>query len=291
MIGPAGGRPADRATAGAPGARARAASALLAILVAAACALPSERPPAAVQAATGASLASATAVPAAPGDPVAPDPAAPDPFTGARHVMVERQIRSRGIADPAVLRAMAEVPRHRFVPSEMTASAYADRPLPIGHGQTISQPYIVALMTELLDLEPGDRVLEIGTGSGYHAAVVSRIAGVVFTVEIVEPLAERARVILAELGYGNTRVRAGDGYRGWPEEAPFDAVLLTAAPPEIPAPLIDQLAVGGTLVAPVGVERQELTVIRRTPTGLVTERITPVRFVPMTGEALRGEPG
>ena len=208
-----------------------------------------------------------------------------EPFAAARRAMVERQVRARGVADPAVLRALAEVPRHRFVPEALSAAAHADRPLPIGHGQTISQPYVVALMTELLELEPGDRVLEIGTGSGYHAAVLSRVAGEVFTIEIVEPLAERARATLAELGYGNVRVRAGDGYRGWPEKAPFDAVLLTAAPPEIPPPLLDQLAVGGRLVAPVGVELQELTVIAKTASGLDSRKVVPVRFVPMTGEA------
>ena len=232
---------------------------------------------AAVLVATAAALGAPGAAPGA-GDPG-------DRYGRARRLMVDAQIRGRGVADPAVLRAMAEVPRHRFVPEPLADAAYADRPLPIGHGQTISQPYVVALMTELLDLGPGDRVLEIGTGSGYHAAVLSRVAGEVYTIEIVEPLAERARATLAELGYANVRVRAGDGYRGWPEEAPFDAVLLTAAPPEIPPPLLDQLAVGGRLVAPVGVAFQDLTVIRRTPTGFASERITPVRFVPMTGEA------
>ena len=273
--------------AGGPAARAAVGLAAAAALLAA-CAVPAGGLPPLRSAPAAAGSASASAL-APPAGLRSED--APDPFARARRAMVEGQIRYRGVADPAVLRAMAEVPRHRFVPEPLAAAAYADRPLPIGHGQTISQPYVVALMTELLDLEPGDRVLEIGTGSGYHAAVMSRVAGEVFTIEIVEPLAERARSILADLGYGNVRVRAGDGYRGWPEQAPFDAVLLTAAPPVIPPPLLDQLAVGGRLVAPVGVELQELTVIRRTPTGFATERITPVQFVPMTGEALRGEPG
>lgn len=212
-------------------------------------------------------------------------------FEQRRSRMVDEQIRRRGLDDPRVLEAMKTVPRHRFVPEAWWEEAYADHPLPIGHGQTISQPYVVALMTSYLDLQPGDRVLEIGTGSAYHAAVLSRLAGEVYTIEIVEPLARRAEQILAELGYDNVHVRVGDGYRGWPEAAPFDAVLLTAAPPEIPRPLLDQLAVGGRLVAPVGDRIQRLQVITRTPEGVVKKLGDPVRFVPMVGEAQETEAG
>jgi protein-L-isoaspartate(D-aspartate) O-methyltransferase len=210
----------------------------------------------------------------------------PDP-DAARRSMVEHQIAARGVRDPRVLAAMREVPRHRFVPPELAGRAYADEPLPIGHQQTISQPYVVALMSELADLAPGERVLEIGTGSGYHAAVLARLAGRVLTIEIVPELAERARSTLAELGIDNVVVRAGDGYGGWPEEAPFDAIVLTAAPPEVPQPLLDQLAEGGRLVAPVGEGMQQLTVITRTRDGFRSEPVVPVRFVPMTGEARR----
>lgn len=209
----------------------------------------------------------------------------PPSFDEQRLVMVDEQICQRGIRDPRVLEAMKEVPRHLFVPPARRSQAYADHPLPIGYDQTISQPYVVALMTSLLDLGPEDRVLEVGTGSAYHAAVLSRIAREVYTIEIIPELARRARQTLDRLGYRNVQVREGDGYRGWPEAAPFDAILLTAAPPEIPRPLIDQLAVGGTLVAPVGKDWQQLETIRRTPEGLEKGRGEPVRFVPMTGEA------
>lgn len=207
----------------------------------------------------------------------------------ARAHMVAMQIEARGVRDPRVLGAMRKVERHLFVPPAMRPHAYADQPLPIGHEQTISQPYIVALMTELARVGEGVRVLEIGTGSGYQAAVLAAVAKEVYTIEIVEPLAAEARERLARLGYGNVTVRAGDGYRGWPEKAPFDAILITAAPPEIPKPLLDQLAVGGRLVAPVGEERgaQELVVVERTAKGLVRRSVLPVRFVPMTGEAQR----
>ena len=209
-----------------------------------------------------------------------------DAYAAARAEMVRAQIRARGIKNAAVLAAMERVQRHLFVPEDLRANAYEDRPLPIGHDQTISQPYIVGLMTELLELDGDDKVLEVGTGSGYQAAVAAEIAGQVYTIEIVAPLAAEARARLAELGYENVHVRTGDGYRGWAEQAPFDAVILTAAPSEIPQPLIDQLAVGGVLVAPVGDgQYQELMVIERTAKGLERKSVAPVRFVPMTGEA------
>ncbi len=212
---------------------------------------------------------------------------AEDAFTAARLKMVTTQIEARGVRDPRVLDAMRRVERHRFVPEWLREHAYGDRPLPIGHEQTISQPYIVALMTEEALVKPGARVLEIGTGSGYQAAVLSVLAGQVYTIEIVEPLAREAAARLEALGYRNVTVRAGDGYRGWPERAPFDAIVVTAAPPELPQPLLDQLAVGGRLVAPVGEGDQELVVVERTAAGLQRRRIIPVRFVPMTGEAQR----
>ena len=195
------------------------------------------------------------------------------------------QIRARGIENARVLAALGEVPRHLFVAEEVRASAYEDHPLPIGHEQTISQPYIVALMTDLLQLDGHEKVLEIGTGSGYQAAVLGELADQVYTIEIVAPLAEEARARLADLGYENVHVRAGDGYRGWPEQAPFDAIILTAAPPSVPQPLIDQLAIGGILAAPVGDLHQELVVLEKTANGLERREVIPVRFVPMTGEA------
>jgi protein-L-isoaspartate(D-aspartate) O-methyltransferase len=209
------------------------------------------------------------------------------PEARAREHMVATQIAARDVSDPRVLEAMRRVERHRFVPPSARADAYGDHPLPIGHDQTISQPYIVALMTELARVKPGDRVLEVGTGSGYQAAVLSVLAKEVYTIEIVAPLAREAAERLKALGYANVTVRAGDGYRGWPEHAPFDAILVTAAPPEIPRPLVDQLAVGGRLVAPVGEEwgAQELVVLERTPAGVKRRVVAPVRFVPMTGEA------
>jgi protein-L-isoaspartate(D-aspartate) O-methyltransferase len=210
-----------------------------------------------------------------------------DQFTAVRLAMVSSQIAARGIRDPRVLDALRRVERHRFVPERLRDQAYQDRPLAIGHDQTISQPYIVALMTEEARVRPGARVLEIGTGSGYQAAVLSLLAGQVATIEIVEPLATRAATLLQGLGYGNVTVRAGDGYRGWPERAPFDAILVTAAPKEIPQPLLDQLAVGGRLVAPVGEGEQELVVVERSSAGLQRRAVIPVRFVPMTGEAQR----
>ena len=206
-----------------------------------------------------------------------------------RDMMVEQQVAARGIHDLRLLDALRAVPRHLFVPEEGRSRAYDDRPLPIGHGQTISQPYIVALMTELAQVEPGDRVLEIGTGSGYQAAVLAALGCKVFTIEIVKPLAERAAASLTALGYTSITVRAGDGYVGWPEEAPFDAILVTAAPPRIPAPLLEQLGEGGHLVVPIGEDLQHLTVVRRTRDGLERRIVLPVRFVPMTGAVRRSE--
>jgi protein-L-isoaspartate(D-aspartate) O-methyltransferase len=203
-------------------------------------------------------------------------------WNALREEMVRLQIERRGVRNPAVLRAMREVPRHLFVPEPMRRSAYEDHPLPIGHGQTISQPYIVAAMTEMLDPKPGHRVLEIGTGSGYQAAVLARLVSHVYTIEIVEPLGRQAQERLAALGYRNVTVRIGDGYEGWPEEAPFDRIILTAAPPEVPQKLIDQLRNGGRLVAPVGAGWQELVVIDKDAKGNVRRRTEfPVMFVPM----------
>jgi len=198
-----------------------------------------------------------------------------------REEMVRRQIEARGVGDTAVLRAMREVPRHSFVPEAPPAQAYGDHPLPIGHGQTISQPYIVAFMAEAADISAGDRVLEIGTGSGYGAAVLAELASEVYTIEIVPELAERARAVLGRLGFENVEVRTGNGWLGWPEHAPYDAVVVTAAPDEVPPNLVDQLAVGGTLVVPVGDLIQTLRVLRKTPRGMVEEASLPVRFVPM----------
>jgi protein-L-isoaspartate(D-aspartate) O-methyltransferase len=214
--------------------------------------------------------------------PVAPDDAA------ARRDMVEHQLAARGIDDPRVLDAMRAVQRHRLVPAHLAAEAYEDRPLPIGHGQTISQPYIVALMTQLADVSPTDRVLEVGTGSGYQAAVLAELAQSVYTIEIVTPLAEQAARDLRALGYDNIEVRAGDGYAGWPEHAPFDAIVVTAAPERIPAPLLEQLRPGGRLVIPVGPVHaaQELRLVEKQADGSVRERgVIPVRFVPLTGDA------
>lgn len=202
----------------------------------------------------------------------------------ARDDMVRYQIEERGVSDPVVLAAMRRVPRHEFVPPEVRAFAYEDSPLPIGDGQTISQPYIVALMTQLLALRKTDRVLEIGTGSGYQAAVLAEIVAEVYTIEIVEPLERAARATLDRQGYKNVFTRAGDGYRGWPEHAPFDAVIITAAPGKIPEPLIDQLKTGGKMVLPLGSWYQELIVVTKEKDGVRKRSVIPVRFVPMTGE-------
>ena len=203
-------------------------------------------------------------------------------LTDRRREMVETQMRARGINDPAVLAAMEKVPRHRFVLENDIDYAYADTPIGIGRGQTISQPYIVAFMTEALKVKSTDRVLEIGTGSGYQAAVLGELAREVYTIEIVPELAERSTRLLQELGYRNVHVRAGDGYAGWPEHAPFDAVMVTAAPDHVPQPLVDQLMQGGRLVIPVGKENQELLVLTRTADGVREEGRLPVRFVPLT---------
>ena len=202
-----------------------------------------------------------------------------------RKEMVETQIRARGIRDSLVLEAMGKVPRHRFVPESERRYAYNDGPLPIGHNQTISQPYIVALMTELIEPAPSKTVLEVGTGSGYQAAVLGECVDKVYTIEILPELGRRARGLLDELGYENVHVRVGDGFDGWPEEAPFDGIIVTAAPTNIPQPLLDQLDVGGRLVIPVGRLNQDLLVVTRTDDGFERKTITGVRFVPMTGKA------
>ena len=198
--------------------------------------------------------------------------------------MVESQIVRRGVKDKRVLEAMRKVPRHEFVPEGMAGYAYEDEPLPIGHEQTISQPYIVALMTELLELKPESKVLEIGTGSGYQAAILAEICDSVSSIEIICPLAEKADSTLKAMGY-HVDVQCGDGYRGWPEKAPFDGIIVTAAPDEVPQPLIDQLAEGGRLVIPVGTYHQDLQLIRKVNGEIKTINVIPVRFVPMTGEA------
>ena len=206
---------------------------------------------------------------------------------GERERMVDRQIEARGIRDPRVLAALRTVPRHRFVPPALQDQAYADTPLPIGSSQTISQPYIVAYMTEALRLPPAAAVLEIGTGSGYQAAVLAELARAVYSIEIVPELAERSARVLAELEYGNIRLRTGDGYRGWPEAAPFDGIMVTAAPDHVPPALVEQLAPGARLVIPVGRFAQDMRIVTRTADGSVSETTIPVRFVPMTGEAQR----
>ena len=200
--------------------------------------------------------------------------------------MVDKQIKRRGIKDPAVLEAMRAVKRHELVPQPYRKMAYEDHPLPIGEDQTISQPYIVGLMSELMQVEPGDKILEIGTGSGYQAAVLAEMGLKVYSIEIIEPLATRAAADLKRLGYLDVQVKQGDGYLGWPEEAPFDGIIITAAPPQLPQPLVDQLKIGGRLVVPVGRRDQDLNVYTLKPDGTVSKKtIIPVRFVPMTGRA------
>lgn len=208
-------------------------------------------------------------------------------YAERREAMVETQIEVRGVKDSLVLEAMRKVPRHLFVSEGLKEVAYTDGPLPIGEEQTISQPYIVALMTELLDLKGGEKVLEIGTGSGYQAAILAEIAKEVYTIEIICSLAEKSEKRLNEMGYKNITVKCGDGYQGWKEQTPFDGVIVTAAPDHIPQPLVDQLKIGGKLVIPVGDLFQELLVVTKTEKGIKKESIIPVRFVPMTGEAER----
>lgn len=207
-----------------------------------------------------------------------------DPFSRERAYMVARQIKARGVKNERVLDAMNKVPRHEFVPFHLKSVAYTDAPLPIGEGQTISQPYIVALMTELVNPNRNDRVLEIGTGSGYQAAVLAELAKEVYTIEIVEPLALKAAALLKRLNYDNVIVKYGDGFIGWEEYAPFDAIVVTAAPAQVPQPLMEQLAEGGRLVIPVGTHWQELKLLTKKNGKIITKNIIPVRFVPMTGE-------
>lgn len=194
------------------------------------------------------------------------------------------QLRSQGISSTTVLDAMLKVPRHKFVPSSQRHMAYQNRPLPIGHDQTISQPFIVGYMTEAASIAPGEKVLEIGTGSGYQAAVLAELAKEVYTIEIIPELAEGARSVLRELGYKNVQVKTGNGYEGWPEHAPFDAIVVTAAPDKVPQALVNQLALRGKMVIPVGTTFQEMVIITRDETGVVERRTIPVRFVPMTGK-------
>ncbi|MDD4052492.1 MAG: protein-L-isoaspartate(D-aspartate) O-methyltransferase [candidate division Zixibacteria bacterium] len=201
--------------------------------------------------------------------------------------MVESQLKGRDITDKRVLAAMEKVERHRFVPVDEQSAAYEDHPLPIGEGQTISQPYIVALMTQLLRLKGNEKVLEIGTGSGYQAAVLAELAGEVYTIEIIEPLGKAAEVRLKEMGYINVSVRIGDGYLGWPEKAPFDGIIVTCAPDKIPQPLIDQLADGGRMVIPVGTYAQELVLVEKKAGKITRKNVIPVVFVPMTGEGVK----
>jgi protein-L-isoaspartate(D-aspartate) O-methyltransferase len=220
---------------------------------------------------------------------VASTPLTEDELARRRHELVAQAI-APAIADSTVIAAMRKVPRHRFVPKDLWEEAYENYPLPIGEGQTISQPFIVALMTQLCRLTPKSKVLEIGTGSGYQAAVLAEIAGDVYSIEIVEPLGERAAKDLVAAGYADIHLRIGDGYLGWPEAAPFDAILVTCAPDHVPQPLQDQLAEGGRMVIPVGETSndQELVVIEKRGGALVRKEIVPVRFVPMTGKAEEG---
>jgi len=210
-------------------------------------------------------------------------------FIQARKRMVEKDLRGRGITDERVLAAMQKVPRHRFVDEKFRHLAYSDSPLPIGEGQTISQPYIVALMTQLLDIHPGEKVLEIGTGSGYQAAVLAELTDKVYSIEIIESLAKKAKKTLDELGYSSVKVKIGDGYFGWEEYAPYDAIIVTAASPHIPPPLVRQLKEGGRLIIPLEDTEghQTLTLVRKIDGKLDVEYISGVIFVPMTGEVLK----
>ena len=217
-------------------------------------------------------------------DPLPNEAAVQDGFEKARRAMVDEQIRARGITNESVLRAMYRVPRHKFLPPTHNKYAYVDSPVTIGHEQTISQPFIVAYMTDAAEVNKKKKVLEIGTGSGYQAAILGELAKEVYTIEIIPELAEQAKQVLDELGYKNIFVRTGNGYLGWPEQAPFDAIVVTAAPPEIPQALVDQLAVGGKMVIPVGEKNQEMVVIKKTKKGVTQRKTMQVRFVPMTGK-------
>jgi len=221
-----------------------------------------------------------------------PSAAADVAYAEPRILMVREQLVARGITSPRVLEAMGQVPRHEFVPTGLRSRAYEDGPLPIGHGQTISQPYIVAFMTEALDPKPTDRVLEIGTGSGYQAAVLSGLVAEVWSMELIEPLARRAEADLGRLGFANVKVRCGDGYLGWPEAAPFDAIIVTCAPEEVPPALVAQLRMGGRMILPVGSQwgSQDLVLLRKTAVGLETKAVLPVRFVPMVPGRKPSEP-
>jgi protein-L-isoaspartate(D-aspartate) O-methyltransferase len=219
-----------------------------------------------------------------PGEVLAQERSSFDEYGRERRRMVDEQIRARGVRDPSVLRAMEKVERHKFVPANVRSLSYADGPLPIGLGQTISQPYIVAYMTEVIGITREGKVLEIGTGSGYQAAVLAELAREVYSIEILPELADGARRVLEELGCRNVFVKAGNGYLGWPERGPFDAIVVTAAPDEIPKALIDQLAVGGKMVIPVGTADQQMVIVTKTRDGVTEKRTLPVRFVPMTGK-------
>jgi protein-L-isoaspartate(D-aspartate) O-methyltransferase len=215
---------------------------------------------------------------------------AKDPYAQERVEMVRKQIERRGVKDKKVLAAMRKVPRHEFIPDKFRHEAYEDHPVPIGHGQTISQPYIVAYMTEALELKGPEKVLEIGTGSGYQAAVLAEIVEKVYSIEIVCALEKRSKETLSRLGYKNVETRCADGYKGWAEHAPFDAIIITAAPDEVPPPLLEQLKEGGRLIVPEGTYFQELRLYTRTEKGIKTRHLLPVRFVPMTGEAEKPGP-
>ena len=209
-------------------------------------------------------------------------------FAAEREQMVQQQIVMRGVTAPRLLAALRKVPRDAFVPEPVRDLSYSDQPLPIGYDQTISQPFIVALMTEKLELKPTDRVLEIGTGSGYQAAILGELAGQVYTIEIVEPLGKRAEATLQGLGYKNVHVKIGDGYKGWSEHAPYDAVIVTCAPEKVPRPLAEQTKEGGRIIIPVGPPNdQQLYLLEKSEGRLEQRAILPVRFVPMTGEAER----
>jgi protein-L-isoaspartate(D-aspartate) O-methyltransferase len=209
-------------------------------------------------------------------------------FVSERERMVQEQLMPRGIHEGRVLAAIAKVPREEFVPQEARAASYTDQPLPIGYGQTISQPFVVAFMTEQLQLKRDDRVLEIGTGSGYQAAILAELVAEVYSIEIIEPLAKNAGATLARLGYKNVQVKAGDGYKGWPERAPFDAVIVTCAPSHVPPPLVDQMKEGGRMIIPVGgLGEQELYLLEKKNGQLEQRAVLPVRFVPMAGEAAK----